>query len=78
MLLSNFSTPQQSIILVGSNIIQVIKAKNIKNIEISSLYSIYSEEYKYLSYSYFMLGLDFLYMIGYLELNSNGDLIICN
>ncbi|WP_305374055.1 ABC-three component system middle component 6 [Photobacterium leiognathi] len=77
MLLNNFSTPKQSLIIIGSNIITIFNDEKLEYVEIKKLYNSYNNLFGFLSYSYFMLGLDFLFIVGYIELNENGVIELC-
>jgi len=78
VLVNNFTSPEKSLMVIGANVITLMRSQNVNDIEISYLFDLYNEHLKNISFSYFMLGLDFLFIIGYIELNNNGKIELCN
>lgn len=74
MLLPDNIHPENSIYYNGGIIIKEVKMKN--NLNILELYSKVKKEYS-MSFSIFLLSLDWLYLINILEINEMGCVVLC-
>ncbi|WP_373455671.1 ABC-three component system middle component 6 [Photobacterium iliopiscarium] len=55
-----------------------MRAHQFNSICPTILYRKYCRKIKNISYSYFINGLDWLYLIKVIELKDNGDITLCN
>ncbi|AQM69542.1 ABC-three component system middle component 6 [Vibrio campbellii] len=77
MIISNSQTQRLTLFFIGSNIMSLINQHQFNSIEPLSLYNAYCERIEYISISYFLFGLDWLYISGLAESNEFGDIILC-
>lgn len=78
MIVSSFQSPSKSLFFIGGNILNVIHSYQFDAIDPLILFRKYSDFYDKLSFSYLMYGLDWLFMIGAIDMNENGDIKLCN
>lgn len=77
MIISNSQTQRLTLFFIGSNIISLIKQHQFNSIEPLILYNNYCERVEHISISYFLFGLDWVYISGLAESNESGDIILC-
>ncbi|HRB70561.1 MAG TPA: hypothetical protein PK776_01800 [Flavobacterium sp.] len=79
MLLPQDITPEKSLYVIGGRIIDTFNYINRAVIDIKILYSSYIEKFKQedLSFSYFLYALDWLYLIGFVEIYNNTKIKRC-
>ncbi|KJG19679.1 hypothetical protein UB37_17005 [Photobacterium iliopiscarium] len=78
MIINNSQSPSLSLYYIGANIITIMRAHQFNSICPTILYRKYCRKIKNISYSYFINGLDWLYLIKVIELKDNGDITLCN
>lgn len=78
MIISNAQSQKLSLYYIGANLLTLIKNHQFKAICPSLLFSKYGESYDEISFSYFIHGLDWLYIIGAVQLTPSGDVSLCN
>ena len=78
MILSNLQTPQKSLYLIGANILTLMNEHQFDAIAPLHLFTKYNSTFQDVSFAYFCLGLDWLHLLGTVELNETGDLSQCN
>ncbi|MFW1905372.1 ABC-three component system middle component 6 [Acinetobacter baumannii] len=74
MLILNETRPSISLYYLGGCIIQFFKELNISEIHLSDLYILFNEKHP-IPFNRFMLTLDWLHMIGFLDSTDTGTLI---
>ena len=77
MIIRNLSSPERSLYIAGANILSVLLSNIEGPIDPLELFETVKENND-LSLSYFIFGLDWLYMIGSIELTEFGDIKVCN
>ena len=79
MLLPQDVTPEKSLYVIGGRIIDTFNSINIRTIDIKTLYTSYISIFKQhdLSFSYFLYALDWLYIIGFIEIYNNTKIKRC-
>lgn len=75
MLLPDNIHPEDSIYYNGSFVLQVLQ--NNKKQNIMELYG-NVKQFRKISFSVFVLCLDWLYLLGVVELNGNGEVQLCS
>lgn len=78
MILSNISSPERSLYVIGANIIKLLVSGKHNVIDPLNLYEEYRSYHPDVSLSYVLFGLDWLFIIGAIELTSMGDIKLCN
>lgn len=79
MLLPQDIAPEKSLYVIGGRIIHIFNAINRRTIDIKSLYNIYATEFSKdeLSFSYFLYALDWLFIVGFIDLYNNTKVKRC-
>ncbi|MFQ2290598.1 ABC-three component system middle component 6 [Aeromonas enteropelogenes] len=78
MIISNVSSPERSLYVIGANIISLLSSGKHNAIDPLSLYEEFRKKYPEISLSYVLLGLDWLYIIGVIKSTPAGDIELCN
>ncbi|MEZ9257444.1 ABC-three component system middle component 6 [Vibrio splendidus] len=78
MIVSNCQSQKLSLYYIGSNLVNLIRHHQFKSICPSLLFNKYCDNYDDISFSYFIYGLDWLYIIGTIRLTQSGDVTLCN
>lgn len=78
MIVSNYSSPNKSLYLIGANIIEVISSYKSDRIDLLKLHQRYNELHQHISLSYLIYGLDWLFLAGAVGLTESGDLELCS
>lgn len=73
------SNPERSVYVLGSKLIELLKDKRFKKADTLSLFDELNRDKKHTPYSLeqFMLGLDWLFLLGLVAPEKNGDIFIC-
>jgi hypothetical protein len=77
MLVAKYSNPEKSIYYQASLILDIIKKLSLNTIDSSELYLNVVKQKGNLSYSQYLLALNWLYLLGIIDLNNNGVLVVC-
>lgn len=77
MIISGFSTPDKSLYFIGANIISTLKRNSSSAVDPLILFYELNENFD-LSMSYFVYSLDWLYIVGVLDLDDKGDIFLCD
>ncbi|WP_368084303.1 ABC-three component system middle component 6 [Vibrio splendidus] len=78
MIINNVQSPTLSLYYIGANIISLIKGHQFNSICPTLLFHEYCKKFNIISYSYFVNGLDWLYITQTIDINDHGDLLLCN
>lgn len=78
MIVSNVSSPERSLYVIGANIINLLKSGKHNSIDPLGLYVEYKKKHQDISLSYVLFGLDWLFIIGAIESTPTGDIALCN
>lgn len=78
MILSNISSPEKSLYVIGANIISLLTMEKHYFVDPMELYEKYKRQHPDISLSYVMFGLDWLFIIGAIKLTSTGDIELCS
>lgn len=78
MLIDKEAPPERNIYFLGSKILKVISTFQFKEIPLDTLYGeLQKESAAKVSFSYFMLALDWLFILELITTDSKGDLVKC-
>ncbi|WP_394799693.1 ABC-three component system middle component 6 [Flavobacterium amniphilum] len=79
MLLPQDVAPEKSLYVIGGRIIETFNSINRTVIDIKILYSSFVTKFRQedLSFSYFLYALDWLFMIGFVEIYNNTKIKRC-
>ncbi|WP_415766106.1 ABC-three component system middle component 6 [Pseudomonas sp. ZB1P45] len=78
MIISSLQSPSRSLYVIGGNILEILAALKLGSVSPVELYRRYKLEYEDISLSYLMYGLDWLFVVGAVELTETGDVMSCN
>lgn len=78
MIISSLQSPNKSLIIIGANILTVLREYPFESINPLILMSKYNEKFEDVSFSYMMFGLDWLFIIDAIKNTDNGDIELCN
>ena len=78
MITSNSQSPQKSRIVIGANILTILRDYPFESVNPLIIMGEYNEKYNEISFSYLMFGLDWLFLIDTLRLTESGDVQLCN
>lgn len=79
MLLPQDIAPEKSLYVIGGRIIEIFNVINRRTIDTKSLYNLYISEFEKdnLSFSYFLYALDWLFIIGFIDIYNNTKVKRC-
>lgn len=78
MIIHNSQSPNLSLYNIGANILSLIKLHQFNSICPTLLFHKYCEHFDKISFSYFINGLDWLFLAGTITLKDSGDISLCN
>lgn len=78
MIISSSQSPQKSLLVIGANILTILKNYPFESVNPLIIMSQYNEKYNEISFSYLMFGLDWLFVINTIKLTETGDVQLCN
>ena len=78
MIISSSQSPQKSLLIIGANILTILRAYPFESVNPLIIMSKYNEQYSAISFSYLMFGLDWLFLIDTIKLTESGDVQLCN
>lgn len=78
MIISNTQTQNLSLFFIGSNVIMIMNNHTFNKIDPIVLYNKYCENFGVISFSYFMYGLDWLFICNLINITNDGDVILCS
>jgi len=78
MIISNMSAPYKSLYVIGANILYVLRSSDLVVNDPLELFDVFKTNNRNISLAYFNFGLDWLYMIGAIELTDSGNITLCN
>ncbi|HHF7348580.1 TPA: ABC-three component system middle component 6 [Legionella feeleii] len=78
MIVDSDKHPEQNIFFIGAMLLHILY-KNKKNYyDIMDLFRKYNNKNKvHISFDYFLLGLDWLFVLGKIKTNEIGDILLC-
>ncbi|KIA82410.1 ABC-three component system middle component 6 [Flavobacterium sp. AED] len=79
MLLPQDVAPEKSLYVIGGRIIETFNSINLRTIDTKTLYTSYVSMFRQqdLSFSYFLYALDWLYIIGFVEIYNDTKIKRC-
>jgi hypothetical protein len=79
MLLPQDIAPEKSLYVIGGRIIETFNSINLRTIDTKTLYTSYVSMFRQqdLSFSYFLYALDWLYIIGFVEIYNDTKIKRC-
>lgn len=77
-MINNLQFPDKSLYVIGAKIIEIFDENISSTVNIVSLYDDYERNNGSISYPYFIYALDWLFIVGIIDTNNKGDLILCN
>lgn len=78
MILSNTSSPNKSLYIIGANILHILDEYEYQEISMYLLYKKYNELHGDISFSYVLFGLDWLFILNKVSVSSTGEVLLCN
>lgn len=78
MIITDFSEPQKSLYIIGANIISILNDSNGRSIDPIKLFKLFHECSSKVSIEYFYFGLDWLYLIDAVDMDSFGNIKLCS
>lgn len=78
MIISSLQSPNKSLVIIGANILTILREYPFESINPLILMSKYNEKFDDISFSYMMFGLDWLFIIDAIKNTDNGDIELCN
>lgn len=78
MIISSSQSPQKSLLIIGANILKILRDYPFESTNPLILMSKYNDKYDEISFSYLMLALDWLFLIDTIKLTDTGDIQLCN
>lgn len=72
------SAPYKSLYVIGANILYVLRSSDLVVNDPLELFDVFKTNNRNISLAYFNFGLDWLYMIGAIELTDSGNITLCN
>lgn len=76
-MINNKQYPDKSLYITGGNVLSILSSNIHGSMSVSYLFDVYEKNYQAVSYPYFIYSLDWLFIISAIDLNENGDLILC-
>jgi len=77
-MINNLQYPEKSLYVIGAKIIKIFQNNIYASRNIISLHDDYESQYGKISYPYFIYSLDWLFIIGLIDLNKKGELTLCS
>ena len=78
MIINNLPSPYKSLYVIGASILLLLRDNKYKIVDPLELYELFKQENTKISLSYFIYGLDWLYMVGLVNLTESGDIALCS
>jgi len=78
MIINDVSEPQKSLYVIGADILAVMRNSSDKPIDSIRLFDLFHSRSNKVSITYFYFALDWLYLLDAIELDSSGDIKLCN
>ncbi len=82
MIIHDISEPQKSLYVIGASILSVLRESKEKSVDPIRLFDLFhngnSNSNSKVSLTYFYLGLDWLYLLNAIELDSFGNIKLCS
>lgn len=80
MIVDRDTPPERNLYFVGARIIKLILDNSLRILDFDIAYhtiNVGCAEAKQIPFSYFLLALDWLYILGAIDLNDDGDIVRC-
>ena len=77
MIVSKDTNPAKDLYYIGGLILQYFMENSVKTIEYHDFVVQFKKKYNF-SANIITLSLDWLYIIGYIDLNAEGDIAVCS
>lgn len=78
MILPEDISPEKSLYAIGAKVIEILNSENFKKVDVWFLYEKYVKKSgENISFYYFLYGLDWLYLLGLIDNNSNSEIEKC-
>ncbi|MFB2681580.1 ABC-three component system middle component 6 [Shewanella mangrovisoli] len=78
MIISSSQSPQKSLLIIGANILKILREHSFESTNPLILMSKYNDIHDEISFSYLILALDWLFLIDTIKLTDTGDIKLCN
>ncbi|WP_425608871.1 ABC-three component system middle component 6 [Vibrio mediterranei] len=76
MIISNHQSQKLSLIVIGANIITILKSN--RNICPLAVFNIYRDDFDEITFTYFSYGLDWLFICGAIDIDEFGNIKTCS
>ena len=76
MIIDSDKHPEKNLFYIGARLIEIIQNSKKLEFEIETLLEQYNNCYKKISIDYLLLGLDWLYILGFIDINEKGSVCI--
>jgi len=77
MLISKDTNPTRDLYYIGGLILQYLIQNNIKSIDCATLLDVLKTKYNDISANLLVLAIDWIYLLGSIDINEKGDLAVC-
>lgn len=77
MIIQNTSSPLKSLYIVGGRVLMVLKSSEFGTMSPLALFERYQGRFERVSFAYILYALDWLYVIGSIDLTKQGDISLC-
>ena len=78
MIINNLSSPYKSLYVIGASILALLRTNKYEAVDPLELYELFKKENPKISLSYYIYGLDWLYMVSLVNLTESGDITLCS
>jgi len=78
MIIHDVSEPQKSLYVIGADILAELRASSDESIDPIRLFDLFNSRTNKVSITYFYFGLDWLYLLDVIELDSFGNIKLCS
>lgn len=77
MIVSKDTNPAKDLYYIGGLVLKYFTENSVKTIEYHDFITLFKKEHNF-STNIVTLSLDWLYIIGYIDLNAEGDIAVCS
>lgn len=77
MIISDITKPSQTLYYLGAKLLECMSSNSYSHVDIIELYDEFISKNNKVSFTQYIYTLNWLYLLGLVEANENGDLILC-
>ena len=76
MIVDSEKHPERNIYFIGAKQLELLRSRKNSEHDINDLFSTYNKKNRIkISFDYYLLGLDWLYLLGLIDSNENGNIV---